>query len=169
MMDLDTGKSRVVVESADDSLSEARWSPENEYMLFTAFGENGKKSVFAVHLPQSTGVVTGEWIPIGDTSASNDKPYWSGDGKTIFYRSTRDGFSCLWAQRFDPRSGGVKDKPFAVMHFHNIRLSPQAVTRNSFEISVARDSIYLNLAEVSASIWIGILNQKALKSEWYHW
>lgn len=168
MMNLDTGESKVVVESADDSLSEARWSRENEYMLFTDFNETGKKKIYAVRLSLSSGVAAGTWIPIGDISASNDKPYWSGDGKTIFYRSTRDGFSCLWAQRFDPMSGAVKSEPIEIMHFQSIRLSPQAVTRNSFEISVAGDSIYLNLAEVSASIWIGVLNQKGATSGWYH-
>ena len=169
IMNLETGESKVAIESTHTSLSEAIWSPENEYMLFTAFTEGGEKRIFAVRFPKSTGIATGSWIPIGEYSGSSDQARWSGDGKTIFYRSTRDGFSCIWAQHFDPRSGKTKGRPFAAMHFHSSRLSPQTVTPPSFDISVFGDSIYLNMGEVSVSVWTGILDRKHLapSSKWY--
>jgi eukaryotic-like serine/threonine-protein kinase len=171
IVNLETEESKIAIESADASLSDAVWSPENEYMLFTAFTEGGKKRTFAVRFPKSTRVATGDWIPIGDDRGSNDRARWSGDGKTIFYRSTLDGFSCIWAQRFDPPTGKNKGHPFVVMHFHNTRLSPQTVTPPSFDLSVFKDSVYLNLGEVSVSVWTGILNREDLtsSSKWYQW
>jgi len=171
IVNLETRESTVAIDSVDASLSEAIWSPENEYVLFTAFNEGGKKQIFAVRFPRSTRVATGAWIPIGDKRGSNDRARWSGDGKTIFYRSTLDGFSCVWAQRFDPRSGRTKSRPFAVMHFHNTRLSPQTVTPQSFDLSAFGDSIYLNLGEISVSVWTGILNRREFGPafKWYEW
>lgn len=171
VMTLETGESKVAIESDRASLSEAIWSPENEYMLFTAFTEGGQKRIFAVRFPKSTGVATGNWIPIGAYSGSSDQGRWSGDGKTVFYRSTRDGFSCIWGQQFDSQSGKTKGRPFAVMHFHSSRLSPQTVVPPSFNISVFGDSIYLNIGEVSVSVWTGILDRKNLASlpKWYQW
>jgi Tol biopolymer transport system component len=110
-----------------------------------------------VRFPKSTASVQGKRIPITEASKSSDRPRWSGDGRTIFYVSTRDGFSCLWGQPFDPEAGEISGLPFAVMHYHNRRDSIDVVAPRSFNLSVAGDSIYFNLGESSSSIWIGKL------------
>jgi Tol biopolymer transport system component len=93
-------------------------------------------------------------------SELSDHPRWSGDGKTIFYLSMRDGFSCLWGQAFNADTGELSGPPFAVMHYHNRRNSIDVVAPRSFNLSVAGDSIYFNLGESSSSIWIGKLREK---------
>ena len=120
-------------------------------------------------MPRSTGVPASEWIPISTDSEWSDKPRWSDDGKVVFFLSTRDGFSCVWGQRFDPVAGVIQGPPFAVAHFHNSRLSPQNVEPNSFQLSVAGDSIYLNLGEINASIWTGVVKRSAWASalDWF--
>jgi len=164
MADLETQEAKVVLEAGNLSLSEASWSPENQYLLFTASMAGGERRIFAVRFPKSTGVATGEWTPVTDGSADGDRARWSGDGKTIFYLSSRDGAPCTWGQHFDPKAGKVKGRPFPVMHFHNSRISPETVEPYSFELSVSGDSIYLNLGEVSASIWTGVLKRQAFFS-----
>jgi Tol biopolymer transport system component len=113
-----------------------------------------------VRFPKSTASVEGKWSRITEASESSDRPRWSGDGNTIFYRSTRDGFSCLWGQTFNPDTGETSGPPFAVMHYHNRRDSIDVVAPRSFNLSVAGDSIYFNLGEASSSIWIGKLRRK---------
>jgi len=161
---LGTGESTVAIASTDASLSEAVWCPQTGYMLFTAYDAGGRKRVYAVRFPKSVKTAVGQWVPIGDSAGSNDRPNWSSDGKIIFFRSTLDGFSCIWGQKFDPRSGLPRGHPFAVMHFHNTRLSPQTVLPPSFDLSAFGDSLYLNLGEVSVSVWTGRLNMQELSS-----
>jgi eukaryotic-like serine/threonine-protein kinase len=160
MFDFGTGEEKTVLEASGTSLSEATWSPENQYLLFTASKNGGKKQVFAVFFPKSRPVATGAWIPITSDLEFSDRPRWSNEGKTIFYLSTRDGFSCIWAQHFDAKRGTAISRPFAVMHYHNSRFSPALVASRSFNISVAGDSVYLNVGEISASIWTGVVRRR---------
>lgn len=157
MVDLSTGEARVVLEASGYSLSEATWSPETQYLLFTASRGGNTKQVFAVSLPKSARSATGEWIPITGESEFSDRPRWSGDGSTIFYLSSRDGFSCVWGQHFDTESRRVTSRPFAVMHYHNPRFSPGKVVNRSFNLSVSGDSVYLNVGEINTSVWTGVL------------
>lgn len=164
MVDLLTGKARVVLEERGYSLSEATWSPENQYLLFTASRSGNKKQVFAVLFPKSAQSPTGEWIPITGESEFSDRPQWSSDGKTIFYLSSRDGFSCVWGQNFDSKSRAATSRPFPVMHYHNPRFSPARVTSRSFNLSVSGDSIYLNVGEINTSVWTGVLKHQGFFS-----
>lgn len=158
MIDPQTGERRLVLKQDGVSLSEPSWSPQTEYLLFTRQGEvQGKKQIFAVRFPRSTASAEGRWIPVTVASESSDRPRWSGDGKTIFYVSTRDGFSCLWGQSFNPETGEPAGPPFDVMHYHNRRNSIDVIAPRSFNLSVAGNSIYYNLGESSSSIWIGKL------------
>jgi hypothetical protein len=120
--------------------------------------------VFAVSFPRSAQAVTGEWIPITSDSEFSQRPRWSVDGKTIFYLSTRDDFSCVWGQHFDIESRRITSKPFAVMHYHNPRFSPGRIAQRSFNLSVSGGSIYLNVGETNASIWTGILKRRGFFS-----
>lgn len=161
MIDPQTGERRPVLKQNGMSLSEPSWSPKAEYLLFTRQNEGqGNKEIFAVRFPKSTASVEGKWIRITEASESSDRPRWSGDGNTIFYLSTRDGFSCLWGQTFNPNTGETSGPPFAVMHYHNRRDSIDVVAPRSFNLSVAGDSIYFNLGEASSSIWIGKLRRE---------
>jgi serine/threonine protein kinase len=169
MTEVSTGKSEVVVEAQDFSLDDGSWSPENQYLLFTATAKDGRKQVFAVSFPTLTQRVTGEWSPITPKSEFSYRPRWSGDGKSIFYLSTRDGFSCVWGQDFDKRLGKATSKPFAVMHYHNPRFSPARVAERSFNLSVAEDTIYLNVGEANASIWTAVMKRSGFLSIFDRW
>ena len=161
MIDPQTGERRFVLKQDGVSLSEPSWSPKTEFLLFTRQSEDqGKKQIMVVRLPRSTSSAEGNWVPITPASESSDRPRWSGDGKTIFYVSTRDGSSCLWGQPFNPEAGEPVGPPFAVMHYHNRKNSIDVIAPRSFNLSVAGDSIYFNLGEQSSSIWIGKLRKR---------
>jgi eukaryotic-like serine/threonine-protein kinase len=168
MVDPRTREAKIVLQAEGLSLNDASWSPENQYLLFTVSRDGNRKQVFAVLFPKSAQSATGEWIPITSESEFSDRPRWSGDGNTVFYLSTRDGFSCVWGQHFDIKSGRPTSKPFAVMHYHNPRFSPARVASRSFNLSVSGDSIYLNVGETNSSIWTGVLKRRDFFSfiEW---
>jgi hypothetical protein len=140
-------------------LAEANWSSANQYLLFTASSGGARKQIFAMHLPPNGEATTGNWVPITNSSEWADKPRWSQDGKMIFYLSERDGYTCLWAQHFNPASGEIDGPPSAVMHFHNARISPGRVLPRSLSLAVSFDAIYLNLGETTGSIWTATLKR----------
>jgi hypothetical protein len=67
----------------------------------------------------------------------------------------RDGFWCVWGQRFDPDRGRLVGKPIPIRHYHNLKLSPSEIPVESFNLSTAGDSLYLNLTETGGTIWVG--------------
>ena len=166
MGDLLTGEERTVLEADGYSLSEASWSPETQYLLFTASRTGNTKQIFVVLFPKTAQSPVGDWIPITSDSEFSDRPRWASDGKTLFYLSNRDGFSCVWGQRFDPASPKLMSRPFAVMHFHNPRFSPEVVVSRSFNLSVFGDSVYLNVGEVNTSVWTGVLKRRGFLPSW---
>lgn len=166
MGDLLTGQSEVVLEADGYSLGEASWSPQTEYLLFTASRTGDTKQVFAVLYPQTAQSPVGEWIPITSDAEFSDRPRWASDGKTVFYLSNRDGFSCVWGQRFDRASPKSMSRPFALMHYHNPRFSPDVVVNRSFNLSVSKDSVFLNVGEINTSVWTGVLKHRTLAPPW---
>jgi WD40 repeat protein len=158
IMDLGTGASTSALDGHSGSVGNADWSPASQYLLFTASPDGSRKQTFAVRFPRATGQPVGDWIPVTSELEWSDRPRWSGDGKTIFYLSNRDGFYCIWAQHFDLVLGKATGSPFAVAHYHNPRISPDRVKQSSFAMAVSGDSVFLNLGEVTESIWIGKLS-----------
>jgi eukaryotic-like serine/threonine-protein kinase len=169
MSDILTGESKIVLESNEYSLGDATWSPETGYLLFTASRTGERKQVFAVSLSKTTQSRVGSWIPISEELAFSERPQWSGDGRTIFYISDRDGFSCIWKKRFEPASQSSMGAPVAVMHYHNPRFSLGAVGDRSFNLSVSGNSIFVNVGEINTSIWIGALKRRGLLSTLTYW
>jgi serine/threonine protein kinase len=159
VMNVEAKASRIALDAEPSSIANPDWSPANQYLLFTASPDGSRKQVFAVHFPKATGQPVGQWFPITSGSEWSDRPRWSADGKLVFYLSNRDGSYCIWGQHFDPVVGQVRDSPFAVMHFHNPRLSPGTVRSSSFAMAVSGDSIFLNLGEETESIWVGRLER----------
>jgi serine/threonine protein kinase len=94
-----------------------------------------------------------EWIPLTDGAAVEEQPHWSPDGTLVYFYSRRDGFGCLWAQRFDPASGKTSGAPVDVSHFHSSRLSMSSLPLARLGICVSRDKLILNLVEVTGGIW----------------
>ena len=161
---LETGQSHTVLSQPGARVAEATWSPENEFVLFTVSSEHVFGQVYAARFPRGTRSPNIHWTAITSSSESSEKPRWSGDGKTVFYLSNRDNSWCVWGQHFDPRVGLPVGKPFAVQHYHNPKLSPYAISSHSFNLSTAGDALYLNLAEMSGTVWTGKLERRKYSS-----
>lgn len=157
LADVATKKIQIAVQQAGSSLGEASWSPENHYLLFTKELVGGKRQIFATRFPNTPGIGSDKWIPLTEATEWSARPRWSGDGKNVFYLSTRDGFSCIWGRHFDPDTGKTKGRPFEVMHLPAFRNSIENVFSGSFNLSVAGNSVYLNIGQSTSSIWTGTL------------
>ena len=165
ILDVDTGISKVALAGASGiALGEADWSPAHEYLLFTAGRGGTAKQVLAVRFPRATGAPQGPWIPLTPALEEADRPRWSSDGTTFFYLSNRDKFTCIWGQRFDAERGTGVGDPSPVVHYHSQRITPDRASRSVLGMSVAGQSIFINVGEVTETIWTGVLRPPSLLS-----
>ena len=166
LLDTDTGVSRTVLSGdGGGTLGEADWSPDSEYLAFTASTNGGTKQVYAVHFPQSTRSAEGPRVLLTPVSHGAEKPRWSHDGKSLFYLSDQDGHLCVWSQRFSPGEREPLGPPLPIMHYHDYpRFSPNSAAPVSRGFSVVRESIFLNVGEEIETIWIGRLGPPSVAS-----
>jgi Tol biopolymer transport system component/DNA-binding winged helix-turn-helix (wHTH) protein len=154
--DLPTKKDRILLNSKDEFLYQARFSPDETWVAFLrggGEGRGGKGGVWVAQLRDSSPAIENDWFPITSGDGTADKPRWSADGTIIYHTSDRDGFWCLWGQRVHPTTRRPVGPAFPLYHFHSARLSIANVARGGQEISVGNDMILLNLAEMTGNIW----------------
>ena len=126
-----------------------RFSPDQRWISFMAY-DGGRSNVSTLYVMPAAG---GTWVPITDGAAYDDKPRWSGDGRTIFFLSNRDGMLNLWARRFDLAAGQPVGDAYQVTRFTEAqRRLPEQLGR--IEIGVSSDRIFLPISETSGKIWI---------------
>ena len=166
LLDVDTGVSRPVLAGpGGEAVREADWNPENEYLLFTASTNGSARQVYAARFPRAEGTLQTPWRLLTPASEEAERPRWSSDGKMLFYLSMRDGYQCVWGQRFLPGEKAALGEPFAVMHYHDYpRISPNRATPRVRGLSAAGGSIFLNVGEGTESIWTGVLKPPSLAS-----
>jgi WD40 repeat protein len=172
---LATGELQTILAKPGAHVAQATWSPANQFILFTVTLDQGKdqtkEQAFVTRFPWGTKQPDSNWIAVTGPSASVQVPRWSGDGKTIYYLSDRDHSCCLWAQHFDPRAGRPVGQPFSVQHFSGRKFSPYVISSGHLNLSVAANAVYLNIANLRGSIWVGQVERltKPLSSDFFRW
>jgi serine/threonine protein kinase len=95
------------------------------------------------------------WVQLTSGEYHDDKQQFSPDGNTMYFTSNRDGFTCLWALRLDPKTKRPLGAPFAMQHFHGSQRIYSGISEsNHMEVNVAKDKIVTNLDEFHADIWM---------------
>jgi len=95
------------------------------------------------------------WIQLTSGEYHDDKEQFSPDGNTMYFTSNRDGFTCMWALRLDPKTKRPLGAPFAIQHFHGSQRIYAGISEsNHMEVDVARDKIVTNLDEFRSDIWM---------------
>jgi Tol biopolymer transport system component len=153
LLELATGKQTGLLELPRGRLSNPQFSPDGRWIAVVGQEQPGATRIYLI--PFRDDRVPGEkdWIPFTAGDTWDDHPHWSPDGALLYFYSKRDGFGCIWRQRFDLASGRVYGEPVAARHFHSSRLSMVHLLLSDLGISVARDKLVFNLSEVTGSIW----------------
>lgn len=151
--DLATGQITRILSDSSAVFTDASWSPTTGEMIIAKTGST-LRQLAVVHLNSLTGVPDGPLYPIPEGLDSPIRPQWLADGRGIVYVSGRDGFMCLYTRRFDlvRRSFG---EPVAFAHFHHERASIDEVLPRVLNLSVDRDTLFLNLGEHNSTIEVG--------------
>jgi eukaryotic-like serine/threonine-protein kinase len=155
ILDVESGVSHIAVAPGKDMVLRATdWNSGTRRLLFTSASRGGAKLIYAAHIPTGSLLPDGNWSRLLEESADVDQPHWAPDGNSLYFLSTRDGHQCLWGIRIANGSAGA---PFPLMHFHDPRLSPSSASPIARGLTVGGDAVYLNVGEVTATVWAGKL------------
>jgi eukaryotic-like serine/threonine-protein kinase len=164
LLDVVRGTSRVVLSPEGGAvLGKADWNVSNQYLLFTSGRQGASKQLFGVRFPAASESPVGRWIQLTRDVAEIDQPHWSADGKAFYFLSKRDAFNCVWGRPFSAKDG-TSGPPFPVMHYHELRSAPDRASPLTRGLTVAADSIFLNVGEVTSTLWLGRLAEPSLVS-----
>jgi Tol biopolymer transport system component len=157
-VDLKTGRSSVILRAAPGSpLIQAKFSPDAEWMVFSANTGPGTAQIYAARPNGLAEIPKSAWMPVTDGRQKVDKPRFSPDGKLVYFTQDRDGSRGIRAVRFDPRTGQALGDSFTVFDSGQSRLTLFGVNPGSLEIGIAKDKLVMLLAESTSNLWITAL------------
>jgi TolB protein len=149
LMKIASGERQTVLSHPSSNLFGARFSPDGRWIAFAAGATSARSRVFIAPL-RSSSPPEREWIAV-EPEGSGD-PAWSPDGNVLYFRSKRDGYHCIWAQKLGPGKAPAGE-PIGILHLHAAGLGINFMKATDLGIAVARDRLTLNLAKTTGSLW----------------
>ena len=157
LVEVATGKVSEVLSDPQRSLWNPFYSWDDKWMSFL-IQTGADQEHYGIYITPVENFIPGgpsRWIPVTGGEYHDDKQQFSPDGNTLYFTSNRDGFTCLWAQRLDPKSKRPAGAPFAIQHFHGSQRIYSGISEsNHMEVNVAKDKIVTNLDEFHTDIWM---------------
>jgi Tol biopolymer transport system component len=148
LLSLASHQQSVLLKHPNYNLLYGRFSPDNRWVSFTVRTGPNQGYIAIAPFGGPKPVPEDAWITI-TSSEAQDWANWSPDGKTLYFTSSRDGHSCLWAQRLEASSHRPMGEPIPVQHFHG-----RVYYRRLGGWSAAGGRIALVLVEDTGSIWM---------------
>jgi Tol biopolymer transport system component len=156
-VDVQSGREKPFLDRPGFALHQVKFSPDDQSLAVLGCDSDASGApqcqIFIVPMENGAPARAERWIAIDHPSHWDDKPRWSPKGDLIYFISDRDGYLCLWAQRFARSRRALVGAPMPVYHFHNARLSMANVDMGILEIDVAKDKIVMGLGDLTGNIW----------------
>jgi eukaryotic-like serine/threonine-protein kinase len=134
----------------------ARFSPDGRWIAFTSGTGSAQACLFVAPL-RDRPTPEAEWVSMGPDSGG--EPAWSPDGNVLYYRSKRDGFHCIWAQKLGPgkRPSG---EPVSIQHLHSAGFGLYLMNATDFNLTVGNDRLVFNVVKAGNTLWTARLEDK---------
>lgn len=146
-VDLNTRRTTPLVQHPTYAVLYGRYSPDQRWISFTVRNGANRARIFVGHVNEGAPVREPDWIPVADVGP-DDYAQWSPDGTTIYFTSSRDGYTCLWARRIDPATKRPFGDELPVEHFHGeLRFKHGGW-------SLGSEGIALSLVARKANVWM---------------
>lgn len=157
VLDVGSGKSTTILRSQEGArIYTPRLSPEGRLLCFTRFTNPSDRRIHVVRFSDDRQIPKEEWKTLTQGAPLDEsEPFWSPDGRFVYFLSGRDGFRCVWAVRFDAASSKPIGEPFAAHHLHQFRYSLLDITDVAeIGLSLAGKSMFLSVREIRSNIWL---------------
>ena len=153
-VNVETGEqAEIDLKHPESSLFTLRFSPDGNWLSFNRPSRTLRGwPLFIARLENGRPPEHDEWIPITKEFVASH-PWWSPDGNTLYFRSIRDEFTCIWAQPLDPTTKKPQGSLKSIRHFHG-RVRTVRVGGSDFGYGMTNDRLYLPLSEPKANIWL---------------
>ncbi len=153
-LDVAGGARQVLAADPKYDLHDGQVSPDGRWLVFKRVLPELTHPLLVAPLTGSKPVEPSRWIPVveGKPSVWQGKPWWSPDGRLLYFFSGRDGYMCVWVQRVDPATMKLDGAPFALQHFHEGLSVPLNLAFPGY--GMAADSLYVPLIERRSNVWI---------------
>ena len=92
-------------------------------------------------------------IPLTSGEYNDDSQQFCPDGSTLYFTCNRDGFTCIWGFRLDPKTKRRAPSRFSTFTTAN-RIYSGISKSSDMQANVARDKIVTNLDEFHSDIWM---------------
>jgi Tol biopolymer transport system component len=165
LIDTADGAQRELLSSPDHSISNARVSPDGQWIAFDAIargvnrtlssgltsGPGGRPAVFVARLRLADPIPHADWVLV-DRSASH--PFWSADGSILYYLPTvpsTEFRNVVRARRFDSMSGLPSGEAFTALTLTEM-IVPAAMTGTA--PVACRDRIVFVLGDFRGDVWM---------------
>jgi serine/threonine protein kinase len=163
---LSTGAQTQLLTVASGAFLDARLSPDERWLTFIlATQGRGVETYIApvgdapspaetwLHLQTDRSYVGIDWcISPALMTKRSISPVWAADGDLLYYFSDRDGHTCIWAQRLDPKTKQPQGAPYALYHLHRTETSAAILGKAMF-LAAARDRLILPVWTVTSNLW----------------
>jgi Tol biopolymer transport system component len=157
LIDTETGKQCELLESAEQSISNPRLSPDRRWVAFDAAPPGKPARVFVSPFREEP-IPESEWRLV-DRSASH--PFWSADGRLLYYTPAGTNpllRSVIRARHVDAGSGVAEGEPIAV--YASTEMLMPAYLQGTAPIATP-DEIILVLGDFRGDIWLTDLGPQA--------
>ena len=157
LVELATGKTTELLSDPQRSLWNPFYSWDDKWLSFL-IQTSPDQAHYGIYITPVENLIparSSRWIQVTTGEYHDDKQQFSPDGNAMYFTSNRDGFTCLWALRLDPKTKHAQGAPFAIQHFHGAQRIYSGISEsNHMEVNVARDKIVTNLDEFHSDIWM---------------
>jgi eukaryotic-like serine/threonine-protein kinase len=156
VLDVGSGKSTTILRSKNYRIYTPRLSPDGRLLCFTRMSSPRDRRTYIVRFSDNRLIPEDEWKALTAGPGMDERqPFWSTDGRLLYFLSEGDGFRCVWAVRVDAVSLKAIGAAFAARHLHQYRYSLLDF-RDVAEVglSLAGRTMFLSIREIQANIWL---------------
>ena len=150
LFEIDTGRKTVPAFHPKYPIHDGRLSPDGRWYAFKLVLSATRQPVYIAPVREGPAAGEQEWIQIAE-GHYNYKPFWSPDGKLLYYYSSKDGRNCLYGRRLDGSTKRPVGEEFSVHHFHG-DLQPAGGPIVGYGLTSNR--LYLPMQESKSSVWL---------------
>ncbi len=154
LLEAASGRAVELLQHPKLRLFHSYFSPDGRWIAFIDFTSADRTRIWIASFRGPAAIPESDWIAVTDGEAADEDIAWSPDGGVLYFRSRRDGFFCLWAQRLEAATKKPRGEPFAIQHFHQPRRAMIPVAGTPARIAVAGNRLVVAVREITGNIWM---------------